>query len=158
MSGGEGPSFTGIPQQVVCGSQGVGAFRPVIDLSFFNKQVFTQVLGGNGEDGVGFHQARRLDGVSRPEGFLLASANTSSKLLISLVRMEGSGAPVQGAALWLFYGSSGVYQDHGVHLVSSTQEGHSPSPVPRRLASTGRATIEGIRLGTLCFDCAQSAY
>ena len=118
-----------------------GAFHPVIDLSFLNKHVFTQVSNGNGEDGVGFHQARRLDGVSRPKGFLLASANTFSKLPIPSVWMEGSGAPVQVAVLWLFYGSPGVYQDHDTHFVSSTQKGHLPSPVPRRLVFTSRARI-----------------
>ena len=65
-----------------------GAFHLVIDLSFLNKHVFTQVSDGNGEYGVGFHQTRRLNGVSRPEGFLLASANTSSKLSMLSVRME----------------------------------------------------------------------
>ena len=62
--------------------------------------------------------------------------------------MKGSDVPVQGAVLRLFYGFPGVYEDHGVHIVDSTQEGHPPSPIPRRLVSTSRATTEGIRLGT----------
>ena len=62
--------------------------------------------------------------------------------------MEGSGAPVQGAVLRPFYGSPGVYQDHGAHLVGSAQEGHPPSPVSRRLTSPSRVATEGIIFGT----------
>ena len=40
--------------------------------------------------------------------------------------MEGSSAPVQGAVLQPFYSSPSFYQDHGAHLVDSTQEGHPP--------------------------------
>ena len=76
---------------------------------------------------------------------LLTSANTSPKPPIPSVRIEGSGAPVQGAVLRPFYGSPGVYQDHGAHLVDSTQKGHPSPPVSGRLASSSRVTTKDLQ-------------
>ena len=60
----EAPPSPGYHSRLFVVLKALGAFRLVIDLSFLNKHIFTQVSDGNGEDGVGFHQVRRLDGVS----------------------------------------------------------------------------------------------
>ena len=70
--------------------------------------------------------------------------------------MEGSGTPVQGAVLQPFYSSPGVYQDHGAHLVGSTQEGHPPPPVSGQLASSSLVQQKALDSAqTLLWLCAR---
>ena len=80
---------------------------------------------------------RRLDGVHRFEGCLLANSYPSGQSHVSQIRGFESSFSIQSSVFQSFYGSAGFHSGHGSGLGSSTSSGYPHVSLPGRLASPG---------------------
>ena len=129
-------TFSGVLQSDFCSNEGLR----VVETS--NRLIYAQsespqdsLQDGDSPVCASVCAERRLDGVHRLEGCLLANPYTSGQLQVSQIRSFESSISVQRSVLRSLYGSAGFYPGHGSGVSPSTSSGHPHVSLPGRLAS-----------------------
>ena len=86
---------------------------------------------------------RRLDGLHRLEGRLLASSNTSGQSHISQFCHFESSFSIQSSLFRSLYGSAVFHMGHGSGLSHSAFPGYSHIQLPGRLVHPGSVSLSG---------------
>ena len=102
------------------------------------------------------HPSRGLDDVSGSKGRLLPDSHTSRQQEVPSVHVGSSSIPVQGSMFRLVDGPPSFYKSHGSSCCCSSQERHSSTEIPGRLATLsllqrGGPEVEAIYTGPLYF-------
>ena len=139
-SGACSSSFSGLLLLIVCGDEGL-RFLEAGHRLFASEYEGTQ--DGDSRVCSSLGSARRLDGVCRLEGCLLAGSDSSRQPQVPQVRGSRPGVPVQGTVLWSLHGSSGLYQGHGSSFDLFTLCRYPHPPLPGRLAVPGSLMLSG---------------
>ena len=113
-----------------------GSWWLVIDLSLLNC-LEDSIQDGDPCFGSLVGSPRRLDGLPRPQGGLLAGSHPFGQAQVPEVCGLQQGVPVSCALLWPLDRTTGVHQGYGSFLLDSPWSGSSPSLPFGRLAHPG---------------------
>ena len=129
-------SFSRLLQPAVCGDEGLrvaeAGHRPLATESECSKDFFQD---GDSPVCSSLGAERRLDGIYRLEGCVLASSDASGQPQVPQIRSIREGVSVQSPLLWTLHGSASLHAGHGSGFGFSSPVRHSSSSLPRRLAN-----------------------
>ena len=132
------PSLSRLLQPVIRGDESLrsveAVHRPLTTESEGSKDILQD---GDSPVSTSVGMSRRLDGVSRLEGCLLAGFDASGVSQVPQIRSVWEGVPIQSALLWSLHSSSGFHPGHGSCFSISSQDRHSFMSIPRRLVDPG---------------------
>ena len=131
-------AFSGLLQPDFCGDEGFG----VVETShrFVNPQ--SESLQNSLQDGdpsicASVRTERRLDGLHRLEGRLLANSSTSGQPQVPQICGLELGFSIQGSLFRFLHGSAGLHTGHGSGIGHSPSSGYPHVSVFRRLVNPG---------------------
>ena len=136
--GGARSSFSGLLQPVIRGVEDLRVLAAG-DQSFAVELISQQdsIQDGNSCFRSPVGSPRRLGGLSRPQGGLLAGSHPSGQPQVSEVCDLRQGVPVSCTLLRPLDRTTGVHQGYGSCLLDSPQSRYSPSLISGRLAHPG---------------------
>ena len=138
------PSFARVLQPVVCFDEGLRvletSYRP-----FSTESEGAQDFLQDGDSPVcsSVSSMRRLDGVSRLEGCLLAGSGSFGQPQVSQIRSFWLGVLIQGSVLWSLHGSSGFYRGNGSGLGFPSSCRYPHPSLPGQLANPSGLSFSG---------------
>ena len=137
-------SVARVLQPVVCGDEGLRVLETGYR-SFSTESEDAQDFLQDGDSPVcsSLGSTRRLDGVSRLEGCLLAGSGSSGQPQLPQIRSFWPGVPIQGSVLWSLHGTSGFYQGHGSGLGFPSSGRHPHPSLPGQLADPSCISFAG---------------
>ena len=128
-------TFSGVLQSDICSNEGLRVVETSDRFVHAQSQSPQDSLqDGNSPVCASVCAKRRLDGVHRLEGCLLADPHTSGQSQVSQICSFESGFSVQSSVFRPFYGSAGFHPGHGSSLSSPTLSGYPHVSLPGRLA------------------------
>ena len=131
-------SFSGLLQPVIHGVEDLSVLAAG-DRSFRVELLSQQDSFQDGDScfGSSFSPPGRLDGLSRPQGGLLAGSHPSGQPQVPEVRGLQQGVPILRALLRPLHRSTGLHQGYGSYILNSPQSRCSYPSLSRRLAHPG---------------------
>ena len=128
-------AFSGLLQPAFCGDKSLRVLGTSYSLIYPQSEIPQDSLHyGDPSVCASVCVERRLDGVHRLEGLLIASSNTSGQLQVPQICDLESSLSIQGSLFRPLHGSAGFHTDLGFVIGLSPSSRDSPLSFLRRLA------------------------